>query len=153
MPQNEIIWSCKKMQELTVSELHNIMKLRCEVFVVEQNCVFPDIDGRDPYSLHLCGWLHNQLLVAYCRILPPGVAYTEASIGRVASHPAYRRTGWGRVLMQKAIDHCHAEWGNGPIKIGAQQYLVGFYQSFGFEICSEPYVEDGIMHVEMILGK
>lgn len=147
-----IIWSCKKFEDLTVPELYTILKLRNEVFVVEQNCVYPDMDGKDIPSLHLCGWLNNQLLVAYARLIPAGIAYTEASIGRFVSNAAYRKNGYGKKLMQKAIEACYTNFGKQPIKIGAQQYLVNFYESFGFHVISDPYIEDGIPHVEMLLS-
>jgi len=141
------------MDELTSSELYAIMKLRSEVFVVEQNCVYLDADGKDGGAYHLCGWLNNELLVAYARLLAPGVSYTEASIGRVVTHQAYRKDGYGKTLMSKAIENTCTIFDTQTIKIGAQQYLTKFYNSLGFNVSSEPYLEDGIPHLEMILGK
>ena len=146
---NEPIWICKKMEELTVSELYSILRLRSEVFVVEQNCVYLDADGRDLGSYHLCGWLENQLL-AYCRILPPGLAYPQASIGRVLTHPAHRMDGYGKILMQKAIKKTYALFNVPDIKIGAQQYLLKFYSELGFQAIGDGYLEDGIPHITMI---
>ena len=148
-----VVWTCKKMSELTVSELYAILKLRSEVFVVEQNCVYLDTDGKDAEAYHLCGWLNNELLVAYARLLPPGISYTQASIGRVLTNPAHRRDGHGRILMQKAIDLTCNLFNISSIKIGAQQYLVTFYKSVGFSVTGEPYMEDGIPHLEMLLSK
>jgi len=141
------------MDELTSSELYAIMKLRSEVFVVEQNCIYLDADGKDGGAYHLCGWLNNELLVAYARLLAPGVSYTEASIGRVVTHQAHRKDGYGKTLMQKAIENTCTIFDTQTIKIGAQQYLTKFYNSLGFNVSSEPYLEDGIPHLEMILGK
>ncbi|HSN61326.1 MAG TPA: GNAT family N-acetyltransferase [Ferruginibacter sp.] len=147
---NQPIWICKKFEELTVTELYCILKLRSEVFVVEQNCVYLDADGRDPASYHLCGWLHNQL-VAYCRILPLGISYTDhASIGRVVTHPAHRKDGYGKTLMQKAIKKTYALYNVTDIKIGAQQYLLKFYSELGFRPIEDPYLEDGIPHISML---
>lgn len=148
-----ITWTCKIMNELTSSELYTILKLRSEVFVVEQNCVYLDIDGKDMDAYHLCGWLNNELLVAYARLLAPGVSYTEASIGRVVTHPLHRQDGYGKKLMYKAIENTLTIFNTAAIKIGAQQYLLKFYSSLGFIVSSDPYIEDGIPHVEMLLGK
>jgi ElaA protein len=120
--------------------------------VVEQNCVYQDADDKDQLSLHFCGW-DNKRLVAYTRIIPPGIAYTEASIGRVVTSPAYRKTGAGRQLMQESIGRTFSQFNCTTIKIGAQLYLTKFYQSFGFVQNSEEYSEDGIPHIEMILHK
>jgi len=149
---NEPIWICKTFDALTVSELYNILKLRSEVFVVEQNCVYLDADGKDIASHHLCGWLHNQL-VAYCRILPPGLSYAEASIGRVLTHLAHRKDGYGKQLMLRAIEKTYALYDVAAIKIGAQQYLLAFYGNLGFKPVGESYLEDGIPHVTMIHHK
>ena len=146
---NEPTWICKTFNELTVPELYCIMRLRSAVFVVEQNCVYLDADGKDNASHHLCGWLHNQLL-AYCRILPPGLSYAEASIGRVLSNPAHRKDGYGRQLMQKAIRKTYLLHNVPAIKIGAQQYLMEFYRELGFKQIGEPYLEDNIPHVLML---
>lgn len=145
-----ITWTCKKMNELSSSELYAILKLRSEVFVVEQNCVYLDADGKDTEAYHLCGWLNNELLVAYSRLLAPGLSYAEASIGRVVTHAAYRKYGYGKTLMQKAIQNTCEIFNTNSIKIGAQQYLLEFYNSLGFTVTSETYIEDGIPHVEML---
>ena|SRR6218665_702259 len=152
MKENQLVWTCKKFSELTPAELYAILKLRSEVFVVEQNCVYLDPDGKDAGAYHLCGWMNNELLVAYARLLPPGLSYTEASIGRVVSHPAYRKYGYGKILMQKAIEKTKILFDTNSIKIGAQQYLLKFYGDLGFMSIGEPYMEDGIPHVEMLLS-
>jgi len=149
---NELTWTYKSFNELTPQELYSILKLRSEVFVVEQNCVYLDTDNKDQSSFHLCGWNENDL-VAYARILPPGLAFEEASIGRVVSNPKYRKTGSGRVLMQHAIEKTLSQFGISTIRIGAQLYLLSFYTSLGFKIAGPEYLEDGIPHVEMTLIK
>jgi ElaA protein len=148
----QLNWILKKFEELTASELYSIMQLRNEVFVVEQNCVYQDADDKDQPSLHFCGW-DNEKLVAYTRIIPPGISYAEASIGRVVTSPAYRKTGAGRQLMQESISRTYIQFNCPAIKIGAQLYLTKFYQSLGFVQSGEEYLEDGIPHIEMILHK
>lgn len=145
----ELQWSLKKFAELTPFELYALLQLRSEVFVVEQNCVFLDMDDKDQGSFHLCGY-HQNKLVAYTRILPAGYAYEEASIGRVVTAPVVRRQGAGRLLMAESIDTVYRLFGTVPIKIGAQLYLKNFYQSFGFEQISDVYLEDGIEHIYML---
>lgn len=141
----------KPFSSLTPEELYAVIRLRNEVFVVEQQCVFQDADNKDLYCHHLLLWANEQL-VAYARLLAPGLAYGQMSIGRVVSSPAYRGTGAGRQLMQNAIAACHELFGPGPIKIGAQLYLKRFYESFGFVQSGEMYLEDGIEHIEMMRG-
>lgn len=145
----KIDWSLKKFHELSPLELYEILKLRSEVFVVEQNCVFLDMDDRDQMAHHLQGRINGQL-AAVVRILPPGLAYEEPSIGRVVSSPLFRRKGVGIELMKKAIEETISLYGQVAIKIGAQLYLKKFYESFGFVQCSETYLEDDIPHIKMI---
>lgn len=144
-----IEWRIQKFEELAPSVLYAILRLRSEVFVVEQNCVFQDMDNKDQYCLHLTGWANDEL-IAYTRLVPPGVAYPLVSIGRVVSSPAARGTGVGRLLMEKSIEAVYTIYGKQPIKIGAQYYLLKFYSSLGFVQSSGIYLEDGIEHVEMI---
>ena len=127
------------------------MRLRSEVFVVEQNCIFLDADNKDEQCLHFMGWIEKDL-VAYTRIAPPGYIYEEPSIGRVVTSPAYRKNKIGYVLMEKSIEQCKKVFGNAPIKIGAQYYLKNFYASFGFKQISDIYLEDGIEHIYMLLS-
>jgi ElaA protein len=145
----EITWSLKKFDELTALEMYEILKLRSEVFVVEQNCVFLDMDDRDQLAFLLQGRI-NGVLAAVVRILPPGLAYNEPSIGRVVSSPLFRRQGVGIELMNNAINETLALYGPCAIKIGAQEYLKKFYESFGFVQCSETYLEDDIPHIKML---
>lgn len=144
-------FSIKLFDELTPNELYQILRLRSEVFVVEQQCVFLDMDQKDQKSEHIMLW-DKKNLVAYCRILPAGVSYAEPSIGRVVSSPKYRKTGTGRQLMQYAIQIARQRYGNQPIRIGAQLYLKKFYASLGFEAQGDIYLEDGIEHIEMLLS-
>jgi ElaA protein len=139
-------------KQLTVHQLYDIMALRQEVFIVEQNCPYLDADGKDQDSWHLM--IHDDAgkLIAYTRLLPRGLAYPEyASIGRVVSSPAARGTGIGKHLMQLSIEQCRILFPNDPIKIGAQSYLLRFYEGFGFYSTGENYLEDGIPHTKMIL--
>ena len=145
----KIDWSLKKFEELSSLELYEILQLRSEVFVVEQKCVFLDMDDKDQFSQHLQGRIDGKL-AAVVRILPPGLAYNEPSIGRVVSSPLFRRQGVGIELMKTAIKETICLYGDVPIKIGAQQYLKKFYESFGFQQCSETYMEDDIPHIKMI---
>ena len=144
-------WQCKNFSTLTALELYEILKLRNRVFVVEQQCVYADTDEKDLVSGHLCGW-NQRKLIAYARILPPGVAFAEASIGRVVTAPEYRRTGLGKELMQRAIIAVYENFECKVIKIGAQLYLKNFYSNLGFQACSDTYLEDGIPHIEMLLS-
>lgn len=146
----DITWTCKSFEELTTRELYALLQLRSEVFVVEQNCAFQDIDNKDQYSWHLMGW-QGELLAAYTRLVPAGISFEEVSIGRVVTSPKMRKSGTGRQLMQKSIETVYALFGNRPIRIGAQLYLRKFYESFGFQQSSEVYDEDGIDHIEMLL--
>lgn len=144
-----IHWVLKKFDDLTPHELYAILQLRNAVFVVEQTCVFQDADGMDQGSYHLMGF-DGAALVAYTRLLPPGLGYEQASIGRVVTAPPVRRYGAGKKLMQQSIDAVYELFGKGPIKIGAQLYLKKFYESFGFVQTGDRYLEDGIAHIHML---
>jgi ElaA protein len=144
-------WILRKFEDLLPHELYAIMQLRNEVFVVEQNCVYQDADNKDQHSCHFMCLSDDGKLVAYTRLLPPGLAFTEASIGRVVTSPSARGSGIGRILMEKSIEQVLKLFGNNPIKIGAQLYLLKFYLSLGFQQTSDIYLEDNIEHVEMIL--
>ncbi len=148
----ELNWTYKYFDELLPAELYAVMQLRNEVFVVEQNCVYQDADEKDITSYHLMGW-DGSILVAYTRILPPGLAYAEASIGRVVTSPKYRGTGAGRQLMELSIARTMEQFTIKTIKIGAQLYLEKFYGSLGFVQCGPGYLEDDIPHIPMQLQK
>ncbi|MCO4293817.1 GNAT family N-acetyltransferase [Solitalea sp. MAHUQ-68] len=142
-----INWVFKTFDELTVAELYSIIQLREDIFIVEQNCPFLDCDGKDPFCWHLMGWVDGKLAV-YARIVPPGLAFKTGSIGRVVSSREARANGYGKQLMQKAIEKAE-ELGFNELTIGAQYYLLKFYQSFGFKEFDEIYLEDGIEHIYM----
>ena len=142
----------KFFKDLTPSELYSIMRLRNEVFVVEQNCIFQDADNKDLYCHHLM-LFENKQLIAYARLVPPGLSYYEMSIGRVVTSKEVRGKGAGKELMQLAVEYCHKIFGEGPIRIGAQSYLKDFYTTIGFTATGDTYDEDGIEHIEMIWYK
>jgi ElaA protein len=144
-----ISWRLARFDDLSPREVHDIFRARIEVFVVEQKCVFQDIDGADPVSWHLIGKEEGDV-VAYCRLVPPGAKFAEPSIGRVLTTGSARRSGAGRELMRRAVDHATRLWPGRALRIGAQQYLERFYGEFGFVTASQPYDEDGIPHVEML---
>ncbi len=143
-------WTTKKYNELQLHELYEILKVRQEVFCVEQNCPYQDCDGFDQDCLHLIGRQNHQL-VAYSRIAKSGVIYQEASIGRVLTTLPARRKGLGKELFKKSLEVLR-ENHSGPIKIMAQSYLLKFYQNFGFKIASEEFLEDGLPHYYMLLA-
>lgn len=142
-------WTCRPWAELDREAFFDAVVLRQAVFVVEQNCPYPDVDEYDRIAMHLLG-RRGAELVAYARLLPPGAKYAEASIGRVVTAAKVRRTGAGRALVAEAIVRSRMAFGDVPIRIGAQRHLERFYRDFGFVAASEPYVEDGIPHVEML---
>lgn len=144
-------WRCKKFNDLTLYELYALLKLRSEVFVVEQNCPYLDMDGKDLKGYHLMCWKEGELL-ACTRLLPAGVSYQEGSIGRVATAYSARRLGLGKELMQHSIAACYQLFGRNAVRIGAQLYLKKFYESFHFVQASQVYLEDGIEHIEMVLA-
>ncbi len=143
-------WICKKFNDLTVEELYEIMKLRSQVFVVEQNCVYLDADDKDLNAYHLFTYIDNKM-AAYSRLLAPEVSYTEASIGRVLTATSNRKNGVGILLMEQAVKQTRDLYNTIAIKIGAQLYLKKFYEKFGFVQTSQIYDEDGIPHIEMEL--
>lgn len=151
MPQiSSINWEIKSFERLTNKELYHILQLRAEVFIVEQDCPYQDMDGKDTFSFHLLGSDESGKLIAYARILPADISFREVSIGRVVTSPSVRRTGAGMELMEKALQVAEEKYGKVPVRIGAQLYLKNFYERFGFTQVSEMYLEDGIEHVEML---
>ncbi len=145
-------WTYKKFEQLEPHELYNLLKLRSKVFVVEQNCVYLDTDDKDQLSWHLYGSV-NAEMIAYARIIPPGICYLQASIGRVVTDPSYRKYGYGKSLMEIAIQKTYEQFNVDEIRIGAQLYLLSFYTALGFKQVSPEYLEDGIPHIEMLLSK
>jgi len=147
------VWQWSRFGELTPDDLYAAVRLREEVFIVEQECVYRDADGRDPVAWHLLGWADSpsgRTLVAYARIFEPGVRYTEASIGRVVTAPQARGTGLGKALMAEALRRLDGLAPGQPVKIAAQRRLEKFYLDLGFKTISAPYEEDGIIHVDML---
>lgn len=145
----EIRWYLKAFNDLSLDELYKVLQLRNEVFIVEQNCHYQDMDNADQKALHLLGFQGEQL-AAYTRLFEPGIKFDLASIGRVITAKFARGAGIGRTLMEKSIQAVEENWGKVPIKIGAQLYLKKFYESLGFIQCSEMYLEDQIPHIEMV---
>ena len=144
---------CLFFDELTLAQLYDLMALRQTVFVVEQNCPYLDADGKDAGSWHVLGFDENSgKLVAYTRLLPKGLTYADyASIGRVVTAPGVRGQGVGRRLMEESLRQAKRLFGNTPIRISAQSYLVEFYRELGFTPVGEEYLEDGIPHMGMLL--
>lgn len=142
---------CKAFNELSVYELYDLIRLRSEIFVVEQACVFLDADNKDQKCHHVLIY-DGVTLVACARLVPPGISYHELSIGRIVTSGAVRGKGVGKLLVQDAIDECHKLFGAQPIRIGAQCYAVKFYEQLGFKADGGVYDEDGIDHIEMILN-
>ena len=143
-----INWKIKPFKELTTDELYNLLLLRSEVFVVEQNCVYQDVDGKDSKAIHVLGEFNNQL-VAYSRIFRPLDYFEEASIGRVVIPKSCRDKKIGHELMKVSIKAIQVLFGENKITISAQLYLKEFYQSHGFKVTSEEYLEDDIPHIQM----
>ncbi|HEY5802022.1 MAG TPA: GNAT family N-acetyltransferase [Burkholderiaceae bacterium] len=146
-------WQWKTFGELSARDVYDMLALRSAVFVVEQQCVYQDIDGADRDALHLLGWhtgASGRTLGAYARVFAPGLKFDEAAIGRVIAAPAMRGTGAGRALMAEALAGIAQHWPGQATRISAQRYLERFYASFGFTVCSEPYLEDGIPHIDML---
>lgn len=139
----------KTFEELNIQELYKMLQLRSEVFVVEQDCVYQDIDGKDEKALHILGW-DNTDLVAYTRCFKPGDYFDKASIGRVIVKENHRKFGYGHAIMKASISEILDRYHTGNIKLSAQQYLTRFYESHGFVQTGEGYLEDGIPHIAMI---
>ncbi|MDY7538599.1 GNAT family N-acetyltransferase [Undibacterium sp. RTI2.1] len=154
-------WQCLAFDDLSPALLYAILRARSEVFVVEQNCVFPDMDDADQDCLHVVGTVIEEAtehastqskirVAAYLRIVPPGLKFAEASIGRVITTKEFRGSGSGKALITEGIAQLEQRYPNQPIRIGAQAYLEKFYGSFGFVTVSDIYLEDDIEHVEML---
>jgi ElaA protein len=144
----DLKWKIKRFEALSVSELYDLLQLRSEAFVVEQNCVYQDVDGKDVKALHLIGEENGQT-VAYARLFKPNDYFNEASIGRVVVKETYREKKLGHILMKEAIQAIKSEFNETKITISAQLYLKKFYESHGFIQTSETYLEDDIPHIQM----
>lgn len=146
-------WRWCAFSELTVRELHNILRARQTVFLLEQACLYADADACDEQAHHLAAWPPGHAMpLAYARVLPPGVKYAEPAIGRVLTAAAARRQGLGRTLMTHALSHAASLYAGQKVRLSAQAHLVGFYGSLGFVPVGEPYLEDNIPHIEMLLS-
>ncbi|MDR6299779.1 GNAT family N-acetyltransferase [Mesonia maritima] len=141
--------SIKKFEELTLTELYQILQLRSEVFVVEQDCVYQDIDGKDQEALHIIGKKSDKI-VAYTRCFAPGIYFEEAAIGRVVVQENERKNKLGHQILEASIQAIHKKFTTSHIKLSAQQYLTKFYETHNFKQIGEGYLEDGIPHIAMI---
>ncbi|PQB05452.1 GNAT family N-acetyltransferase [Aureitalea marina] len=139
----------KKYQELSTDELYALLRLRSEVFVVEQDCVYQDIDNKDQNALHIMGWQGDEL-AAYTRCFGPGFYFDQPAIGRVVVQEDYRGQGLANAIMRVSINALQTSYGLTDIKLSAQTYLLQFYRDLGFETVGEEYLEDGIPHMAMI---
>lgn len=148
-PGASMEWKLTAFDALSVAGLYALLQLRSAVFVLEQNCVFQDMDGADAQAMHLMGWRDGQLL-AYARCFPAGIKFTEASIGRVVTSKRVRGSGLGHLLIEQALAAVATHWGRQAVRIGAQARLKSFYTGHGFADAGIAYVEDGIEHLEMI---
>ncbi|MDO5510722.1 MAG: GNAT family N-acetyltransferase [Weeksellaceae bacterium] len=142
-------WQLKTFDELSNLDIYEVLRLRAEVFVVEQNAAYQDVDKIDIGSHHLLGMHHDQL-VTYCRIIPPGQYFTEACLGRVVTREKYRKQGFSRKAVFLALQAIQNLYNTSECRISAQEYLIDFYTSFGFEVVSERYLEDGLPHFQML---
>jgi len=143
-----LIFKIKRFKELSTQELYQLLQLRSEVFVVEQNCVYQDIDGKDQKAIHVLGF-HEDEIVAYARLFDKGYYFEEASIGRVVVSPKVRAKKWGHDLIKTSIETIEKEFNTSAITISAQEYLKKFYETHQFEQTSAMYLEDDIPHIQM----
>lgn len=151
-PGRKLTWVLKSFDDLSNAELYEILRLRSEVFVIEQQCFFQDMDNKDQLCKHLMGW-SGEVLMAVSRIVPQGVSYPFPSIGRIAVSPLGRGKGYGGELLHESIQCVENVNGKTTIRIGAQLYLKNFYENFQFFQTSDVYLEDGIEHIEMTRSK
>ena len=145
-----LTWHYKNFDELTTLELYKILQLRAEVFVVEQDCPYNDLDNKDLKCGHLWCESNGQAL-ACCRVVPPGISYEEPSVGRVVSHSEFRNLKLGHQLMRHSLEIIENHFETKSVRISAQSYLKNFYEQHGFQPVSEEYLEDGIPHLEMLI--
>lgn len=149
-----VTWQIKRFSQLTTLQLYQMLKLRVDVFVVEQQCAYAELDDKDHHQgvYHLLGY-QGEALVACARLLPQGLSYPSVSIGRVAISETHRGSGLGHQLLKESLQACDTAWPNEPIELGAQYHLAAFYQQHGFRPMSAMYLEDGIEHIDMKLEK
>ena len=145
-----LLWKVRSFHQLNVCELQAIYRLRQEVFVVEQQCAYLDADGKDQFADHIFGVDDDGRVMAYCRVVQPGISCSEVSIGRVVTHPELRHTGLGKSVMERAFKCVDDRYGKVPVRIEAQLYLKAFYEQQGFEPVGDVFLLDGIDHIEML---
>jgi len=140
----------KSFQELSLEEFHDIIALRIQIFIIEQNCPYQEVDGKDKLAHHL--FFKNEMdeIIAVTRILPQGISYEEVAIGRVVVHEDYRGTGLGNQLMSDSMNFVRDKYGDVPVRLSAQKHLENYYGNHGFKSTGKEYLEDGIPHVEML---
>lgn len=149
--KSSVIWKIKPFVTLSSEELYEILKIRQEVFIVEQTCYYLDADGYDQQAVHILAESAGEIL-AYARVFEPGIKYAEASIGRVLTNPKYRKNNLGKILIRFSIDTIEARFRTRSIRISAQDYLLSFYSEFGFVDTGKKYLEDEIPHTEMLIN-
>ena len=144
-------WNTAKFHQITTDQLYDILKLRIDIFIVEQKCPYPELDDKDRHAetRHLTAYLDSKL-IAYTRLLPPGLSYPDVSIGRFAVEASVRHQGVGVLLIEKSLEEIDKIWPDKAIRISAQEHLKDFYEKFGFIKVSDCYLEDGITHIEML---
>lgn len=140
-----------RLHEFDAMSLYEVIKLRINVFIIEQVCFYHELDDKDYYATHVMAYDSDKRLIGYLRILDPGISFDELSIGRVVVAPEVRGDGFGCELMKKALDYIEEAHGKVPVRISAQAYLRNFYESLGFQTVSDIYLEDDIPHIEMLL--
>jgi ElaA protein len=149
-PIISVKWSCLRLSEMSAQRVHELLKTRQEVFILEQRCLYPDIDEIDISCFHMMGYNINQKLIAYCRLIESGAVFNEPTIGRVLIIKQYREMGLARRLMLEAHKYCETVIGSKEVRLNAQLYLQKFYEDIGYQCVSNPYDDDGIMHIEML---
>jgi ElaA protein len=140
----------KSFQELSVEEFHDIIALRIQIFIIEQDCPYQEVDGKDKLAYHLFFKNEKNEVIAVTRILPQGISYDEVAIGRVVVNDNYRGTGLGNQLMSDSMKFVKEKFGDVPVRLSAQKHLEKYYGNHGFESTGKEYLEDGIPHVEML---
>ncbi len=148
---SDVNWQWCRLGELSAEQLYAVFAARIAIFVVEQNCPYQELDGLDADAEHLIAWSGANVVAGYLRVLAPGTRFADPSIGRIIATKEFRGTGLGRELVAKGIERARLRYPGQPVRISAQAYLEKFYGAFGFTTVSEPYLEDNIPHVEMLL--
>ena len=144
-------WLILPFHDLSLDQYHDVLALRIEIFVIEQNCPYQEVDGKDKKAFHVLGITENGEVQATARLLPAGVSYDEVSIGRVAVKESARGTGIGHELMNTCNDFIQSQWPGQPVRISAQTYLKKYYENHGYVFTGKSYLEDNIPHIEMLL--